>query len=249
MYLKQYNSLHLLNHKSEDPTSCYTNVELSFIRLKEQHIKGDHIMTFKKTLAILSGCILVAGGILLLRHAGLVTGGTAGLTLSLAYLFNAPFSLLFFLVNIPFYVFSLIRMGITFTVVTALSVTTLSLLTAVDTYLPAFTIPMFAGAVFGGLLIGLGLTILFKNQASLGGANILALFLQKKAGFDPGKTNFIFDAAVVLLSFYVIGFIPGMFSIFSIIIISKVISVFKDSFVIKDKSVVLNKQRSFEVRG
>ncbi|GAF15961.1 hypothetical protein JCM19046_365 [Bacillus sp. JCM 19046] len=199
-------------------------------------------MTFKKILAIFCGCLLVAGGVLLLRHAGLVTGGTAGLTLSLAYLFNAPFSLLFFLVNIPFYIFSLMRMGITFTVVTALSVTTLSLLTAVDSYLPAFTIPMFSGAVFGGLLIGLGLTILFKNQASLGGANILALFLQKKTGLDPGKTNFVFDATVVLLSFYVIGLIPGLFSIFSIIIISKVISVFKDSFVKKEKAVTLKKQ-------
>lgn len=38
-------------------------------------------MTFKKILAIFCGCLLVAGGVLLLRHAGLVTGGTAGLTL------------------------------------------------------------------------------------------------------------------------------------------------------------------------
>ncbi len=84
------------------------------------------------------------------------------------------------------------RMGITFTVVTALSVTTLSLLTAVDSYLPAFTIPMFAGAVFGGLLIGLGLTILFKNQASLGGANILALFFTEKNRSRSRKDKFCF---------------------------------------------------------
>ncbi|WP_078391917.1 YitT family protein [Shouchella patagoniensis] len=195
----------------------------------------------KKVMAIFAGCVLAACGILLLRHAGLVTGGTAGLTLSLSYIFNLPFALLFFLVNIPFYVFSVMRMGLSFTIVTALSVTTLSLLTAIDSYLPAFSVPMFAGSVFGGLLIGIGLTILFQNQASLGGANILALFLQKKSGFDPGKTNLIFDAIVVTLSFLTIGFIHGLFSILSILIISKVISLFKQSFVKKENIIKVKK--------
>ncbi|UTR05281.1 YitT family protein [Alkalihalobacillus sp. LMS6] len=195
----------------------------------------------KKMASILAGCFIVAIGVLLLRHAGLVTGGTAGLTLTLSYLISLPFSLLFFLVNIPFYIFSFMRMGLSFTIITALSVTLLSLLTAVDTFLPSFTVPMFAGAVFGGLSIGLGLTLLFKNQASLGGANILALFLQKKAGIDPGKTNFLFDATVVLLSFLVIGVIPGLLSILSIVITSKVISLFKNSFVKNEKTVKVKK--------
>ncbi|AIC95271.1 MULTISPECIES: YitT family protein [Shouchella] len=186
---------------------------------------------FRKAIAILTGCFIVSIGVLLLRHAGLITGGTAGLTLTISYVVNLPFSLLFFLVNIPFYVFSFIRMGLRFTIVTILSVTFLSLLTAVDTFLPSFTVPMFFGAVLGGVSIGVGLTLLFNHQASLGGANILALYLQRKMGIDPGKTNFLFDGIVVLLSFLVVGMIPGLFSILSIVLTSKIISLYKHRFV------------------
>lgn len=125
---------------------------------------------------------------------------------------------------------------------TMLSVTFLSLLTAVDTFLPSFTVPMFFGAVLGGVSIGTGLTLLFNQQASLGGANILALYLQKKAGIDPGKTNFLFDAFVVLLSFLVVGLIPGLFSVLSILITSKIISLYKHRFIKHVKPVQLKKK-------
>ena len=81
-------------------------------------------------------------------------------------------------------------MGWKFTVTTIGSVSLLSLLTSLDHLLPAFTLPSLMGAVTGGLIAGLGLSILFMNGASLGGANILALFAQRKFGWDPGKVNF-----------------------------------------------------------
>lgn len=181
----------------------------------------------KKWINVWIGCVLVACGVLVLKHSDLVTGGTAGLSLSLEYLTHLPFAVLFFLINIPFYLFSILRMGLSFTITTILSVSLLSLFTATDVWLPAFVIPYWSGALFGGIIIGLGLTLLFRNNASLGGSNILALFLQKRYGFDPGKANFIFDCCVVLTSLYTIGLVKGFFSIVSIAITSKIISYFK----------------------
>lgn len=59
-------------------------------------------------------------------------------------------------------------------------------------------------AVMGGLLIGGGFLILFRHQASLGGMNILTLYLQDKYGISAGKLQMAIDLLIVLLSFFVV---------------------------------------------
>ncbi|MGG3573512.1 YitT family protein [Bacillus gobiensis] len=181
----------------------------------------------KKLSYIILGCILTALGIIILRHSHLITGGTAGLSLNLSYFFHFPFAFIFFVINLPFYLFSIIQMGLRFTLMTLFSVFLLSVITWFDAFLPGFTIPLLFGAVIGGLFIGFGLTLLFKNGASLGGANILALFLQRKYGWNPGKVNLLFDMVVVCSGMYTVGFSNGLSSILSIVTTSIVISCFK----------------------
>ncbi len=181
----------------------------------------------KKIINILLGCLILSIGVLILRHSHLVTGGTVGLSLSFSYIFNLPFTLLFFIINIPFYIFSFIQMGWKFTVSTILAVTIVSILTSVDQFIPAFNMNPLAGAIIGGIINGFGLSILFLNKASLGGLNILALFLQKKCNWNPGKVNFVFDCLVVLSGIYFIGALKGMLSILSIFFTSSIISFYK----------------------
>jgi uncharacterized membrane-anchored protein YitT (DUF2179 family) len=182
----------------------------------------------KKLLYIFIGCLLTSLGVVILKDSHIVTGGTAGLSLSLSYLTNLPFSILFFVINLPFYIFSVIRMGWRFTLSTVGSVTLLSLLAALEQWIPAISIPMLVGSIFGGFIIGVGVTMVFLNGSSLGGANILALFLQKRFNINPGKVNFLFDLTVVLSSIYAVGATKGIFSIISIAVTSKVISYFKN---------------------
>lgn len=187
-------------------------------------------------LKLTLSCLVVSIGVLILHHSHLVTGGTAGLSLSLSYVFGMPFSIVFFLINIPFYILSLIRMGLQFTLSTLAAITILSFLTGLDQWFPDFSIPPLIGALVGGLVIGLGLTMIFLNRSSLGGANILALYLQRRFGWDPGKTNFVFDFLVVASSFYSVGFWKGLYSVLSIYILAKVISLFKRQIAARNMS-------------
>lgn len=190
-----------------------------------------------KFLSILFGCFLTSVGLIMLNHSFLVTGGTAGLALNIAYLFSTPFAIVFFIINIPFYIFSVIRMGLKFTLYTAMSVSILTAFLWLGSWLlPDFTLPIVAGAIVGGLLVGLGSSVLFINGSSLGGAQILALFLQKRYNFNPGKTNFIFDFIVVVSSIYTVGLIKGLCSILSIAIASKVIGYFKNQIATTTKT-------------
>lgn len=179
-------------------------------------------------------------GVIILQHSNIVTGGTAGLSLSIYYLITLPFALIFFLVNIPFYIFSVLRMGWKFTLNTIFSVSVLTLMTGVDQFLPAFTIPILVGSILGGVLIGIGLSVVFMNGSSLGGANILALFLQKRFGTNPGKINFLFDFIVVMSCFLTIGWLKGLCSILSIAITSRIIGYFKNE--IANRNAVTSKK-------
>ncbi|WP_051251390.1 YitT family protein [Paenibacillus harenae] len=178
-------------------------------------------------LHIAIGCFVTTGGLIILKHSDIVTGGTAGLTLSLSPLLHVQFHYLFALLNLPFFVFSFFYMGFSFTVKTILSIALLSAFSVIDSVLPAFAIPSLVGAVVGGAFIGIGLSTLFRNGASLGGATIAAVYLHNKHGINPGITNFSFDFLVILTSLAVFPLTSGLVSALSIAVTSGILSFYK----------------------
>lgn len=154
--------------------------------------------------ALVTGTLFVALGVVLFGQAGLLTGGTAGLAFLIHYATGLDFGLVFFLVNLPFYAFAWWRMGPAFTLKTFAAVALLSLFAH---FLPngiAFEhlSPPLA-AVLGGLLCGAGMLMLFRHHASLGGFNVLALYLQETLGWRAGKVQMLFDSLIVLGAFWV----------------------------------------------
>ena len=78
---------------------------------------SDHSL-FEDLQALVSGTLLFAFAIVLFRQAGLLTGGTAGLAFLGHYASDVSFGLLYFLINIPFYIFGLLALGKAFTLKT-----------------------------------------------------------------------------------------------------------------------------------
>lgn len=159
----------------------------------------QHHSGLEDVQAVVTGTLFVALGIALFRHAGLVTGGTAGIAFVLHYAMGWPFGAAFFVLNLPFYVLAWQRMGRAFTLKTVVAVTLLSLLSEL---LPRWLVlqqvhPLFA-ALGGGLLIGAGFLILFRHHASLGGLNVLVLWLQERFGWRAGKVQMAVDVAILL---------------------------------------------------
>ncbi len=159
----------------------------------------DHHHFFEDIQALLCGTLVFAFAILLFRQAGMLTGGTAGLAFLAHYATGLSFGVLYFVLNIPFYVFGLRAIGKAFTLKTFCAVTLLSVFTETLPYVVRFEFlnPVFA-AVLGGLLAGVGLLMLIRHQASLGGIGILAIYLQKTRGWRAGTLQMIADGSIVL---------------------------------------------------
>ena len=156
-------------------------------------------------LALLTGTALVALGIAFYSHAGLLTGGTVGLAFLLKYLAGWSFGPAFFLLNLPFYALAIWRMGWPFTLRTVCAVGLVSLFAELTPRWMRFAeLNVIYAAVFGGFAIGIGLLILFRHRASLGGVNILALFLQERFGLRAGTFQMGIDALIVLAAVFVV---------------------------------------------
>jgi uncharacterized membrane-anchored protein YitT (DUF2179 family) len=160
---------------------------------------------YEDVIAILTGTLLVSLGVTLFKQAGLLTGGTAGLAFLIYYASGLSFGLIFFLINLPFYFLAWKRMGARFTIKTFCSVLLVSVMTELHPKMMMLSeVTPFYVAIIGGLLMGVGFIVLFRHQASLGGINILALYLQDKYGIRAGKLQMAVDLSVVSISFFII---------------------------------------------
>lgn len=150
---------------------------------------------------------MIALGVTLFTKATLLTGGTAGLALLLQYATHLDFGTLFFAINLPFYALSILRMGWKLTVRTFLAVFLVSYLSKLTPdWIGLETLNPVYATIMGGVLVGVGLLILFRHRTSLGGINILALYAQERYGIRAGYVQLALDAAILLLSLFVIEF-------------------------------------------
>lgn len=176
--------------------------------------------------ALVSATLLVAFGVVLFGQSGLLTGGTAGLAFLLRYATGIDFGIAFFLVNLPFYTFAWRRLGPVFTLKTVAAVSLLSLFAqwlphgiSIDYLAPG------AAAVLGGLLCGVGMLILFRHRASLGGVNVLVLYLQQRFGWRAGAVQMAVDGAIVIAAWWITDWQRVAWSVLGALVLNLVLAV------------------------
>ncbi|MCO4252112.1 YitT family protein [Pseudarthrobacter raffinosi] len=159
---------------------------------------------FEDAGALIIGSLILSFGVVLLGKVGAVTGGLAGLAFLLTYSTGWSFGIMFFLINLPFYVLSLLRMGWLFTLKTFLVVGLISVLA--DFHLTQFALSSIGtlyACLLAGVLMGIGFLVLFRHRASAGGMGIMALYLQERFGPSAGIVQLGFDALIVLASLFI----------------------------------------------
>jgi uncharacterized membrane-anchored protein YitT (DUF2179 family) len=176
-------------------------------------------------LGIVTGTFTVSLGLFLLKTSGAVTGGTAGLALLLSYVGGLPFSVLFFAVNVPFFALAVWKKGWDFTLRTMAAVALVSGLSYLHPLaLGGLTLDPLYAALGGNLLAGVGLLILFRHKASLGGFNILALILQERLNWRAGYVQMALDTGIILAAFTVVEPVTVLLSAIGAVLLNLVLA-------------------------
>ncbi|MBG9474087.1 MULTISPECIES: YitT family protein [Priestia] len=167
------------------------------------------------------GCLCVAIGIQFLTASNLVIGGTAGLGIVLQHLTGISFGVLFFIINLPFYFMALTQIGLQFTIKSFISVSLMSVMSDLLAANFSFKLPHpLVAAIVGGIIVGIGLIFLFRHGSSLGGINMLCVFLDKRFGINPGKTMLLTDVLIVGSATVVFGVVQVLYSLIGIFIMT-----------------------------
>lgn len=180
-------------------------------------------------------------------------GGISGLSTALAYMLGVRVSVLSLVLNIPIMLAAYRLLGKRSFFYTLLSTALLSGFIELASFLPVYTGNILIAAVYGGVLSGIGIGILFLRNITTGGTDLLALMLHKAFPNVPNGTILaVIDGIVVLIAVLVFQKIEvALTSVLTIYFSSKVIDLIaqgvdyaKVIYIVTDKgkelSAVLN---------
>ncbi|HFX6310717.1 TPA: YitT family protein [Acinetobacter baumannii] len=175
--------------------------------------------------ALLTGTFMISFGLLLMKNTGIMTGGTAGLSLLIHYISHWQFGVIFFVINLPFYYLAYKRMGMQLVIKTFVAVGLLSFFSLINPKLVqiAYLNPIFA-SILANILVGVGMLILFRHRSSLGGVNLLALFIQNHYKIPAGKFQLGVDLVILCVSGFFVDLQLLLFSILGSVILNLIIT-------------------------
>lgn len=151
---------------------------------------------------IAGGMIYSVAVLLFLTENEISPGGLTGIATILNYLFSLPIGTVVFILNIPLLAAGFIKFGGIFIAKTAVATAVMSLTLDISgLFMPKMKINPILAALFGGLLMGLGISLFMLRGATTGGTDIIAKLINRKfPHLTVGRLMLAADAAVVGLS-------------------------------------------------
>lgn len=152
---------------------------------------------------IIAGCALFGGGFaMFLEPNDLNAGGISGLAMMLVHLLDfGSVGLLTMLMNLPLFIIGGIKVGRKFFVGSLVGMASSSVLLDAFSLMPHPDTEPLLAALYGGLLCGIGLGMVFSAGASTGGSDIIVRLLKLKYENVPiGTISIVFDAVVAILT-------------------------------------------------
>jgi uncharacterized membrane-anchored protein YitT (DUF2179 family) len=161
----------------------------------------------KDYILVLAGALLQAVGTWLFTLPGsLVSGGVFGLAQIIYYQFNIPVGLIALVFNIPLFVIGWKHLGgFRFAIRTVIAIVVSSVLIDLLTTLPAtkgmhLTESALLNTLFGGVLVGVGLGLVYLGRGTSGGTDIIARILNKRFGTSVSTIYMVTDTISVFLA-------------------------------------------------
>lgn len=192
--------------------------------------------TIKSYLLITLGTVLMAIGVYFFEFANdFSTGGTAGLAQMISemtgFLTPAQLASIF---NVILLIIGMIVLGKSFTAKTIYCSLLLTALLNVFELLWPITEPFTNQKVvelfIDMILVSVGAAIIFNEDGSSGGTDVVAMIMKKYTKINVGKALLLVDSAVILLAFSAFGAETGILSLFAIVIRAFVVDGAIDSF-------------------
>jgi uncharacterized membrane-anchored protein YitT (DUF2179 family) len=149
---------------------------------------------------IVGGIIFALGYAVFLIPHRIVPGGVSGIAMILRFLYNTPVGIVAIVLNIPLFIIALRVLGISFGIKSVGAIIYTNLLIDFLVYSVKINTPTdntVLAALYGGILLGLGLGLIFRSDASTGGSDIVGQILSRYTNMSVGMWIMIVDFLVI----------------------------------------------------
>ncbi len=193
------------------------------------------------------GCALYAVGFQFFFYPNsIVTGGVTGISMIINYLTGLPVGTMSILINIPLFAVAWKKFGFAFLLSSLVGMLLSSVLVDILSLVPvSVTDEPLLGAIYGGIIKGFGLGLVYSASATTGGVDIVAKLLRQRYPYVNFSTLILLLDILVIAAFAVIfrRYDSAMYAIIAMYIMSKVIDLVvygainsKVCYIIADKS-------------
>jgi len=204
---------------------------------------------FPMIVMIIAGAALggISFNIFLMPHK-LLSGGVSGIALILNYIFGFSPGVLVFVFNIPIFLAGYKYVDKEFILLSLVGMTAFSVFIDMFAFMKdiIYIDDVLLSCLYGGVFNGIGMGIVFRNRASQGGVDIVAVILKKYFSINLGTTSLLINIAVVTLGSYFYGVKLAMYTLVSMYVSSAVLDKVMKGFG-SSKSVMIITDREQQV--
>lgn len=158
-----------------------------------------------------------------LLPAMLAAGGLSGISTILYEVYEYSPAITQFAFNIPIFIVGWFTLGKQFGLKTLVGTFFLPFVIFLTQDIPFTVTNPLLSAIYGGILLGVGLGIVYKGNGSTGGTTALAQILKKFTNISSGLSQLIIDGFVVITSIFVFSLELTLFALIAIFLSSKAI--------------------------
>lgn len=180
----------------------------------------------------------------------MISGGVSGIALMANYVTGINPGMIIFILNVPIFLLGYKYVDREFILLSLIGMASLSFFIDLFSFLRYKMLieDIMLSSIYGGVLNGVGMGIVFRNRASLGGIDIIAVIMKKYFSINIGSTSLIINFAIVAISSIIYGIKPAMYTLISMYIASKVLDKVQEGFDIRKQVIIISNREEEMVK-
>ncbi|WP_019120166.1 YitT family protein [Brevibacillus massiliensis] len=196
------------------------------VRDLKKHHPHSLASIIRRAVFIVIGAILYSVSLeVFLVPNNIIDGGITGISIILSHFTHLQLGMFLFVINLPFLIIGYKQIGKTFAISTLFGVAVMSVGTYLLGPVTAFTEDPLLAAVFGGVIMGIGIGLVIRNGGSLDGTEIIAILFNKKTPFSVGEIVMFLNLFILGSAGFVFSWNSAMYSLIAYFIAYKMIDV------------------------
>ncbi|MEK3763517.1 YitT family protein [Solibacillus sp. FSL K6-4121] len=210
-----------------------------------QHSVKDSI---KEYLFVIIGAAVIAFGFnVFLFPNQVASGGVSGISTILHGMFGWNAGIVQYAFNIPLFIAGVLVLGKKFGIKSFIGTIALPFFVILTADWDAWTLNPLLGSIFGGIVVGLGIGLVFKGNASTGGTDLLAQIITKFTGLTLGTSVLFIDGVIAVSAAIVFDLEKGLYALIGLYVTTKTIDIVQLGFS-QSKMVYIITRKETEVR-